>query len=51
MKTLNLNQMEKINGGVPLEEYCATLRMLLDNPDNNIDPFWYGYYCDSIRIE
>lgn len=50
MKTLELNQMEKINGGVTREEYCKTLRMLLDNPDNVLPDgdFWYQYYCVAI---
>lgn len=48
MKTLDLNQMEKINGGVSVEEYCKTLKMLMDNPENSLPDadFWYdGFGC------
>ena len=48
MKTLELNQMGKISGGVSLREYCATLKMLMGNPDNNIDPFFYEFFqCEQ----
>ncbi|MCF6168565.1 hypothetical protein [Lutibacter sp.] len=44
MKNLELKQMEKVNGGVTLEEYCSTLKMLIANPDNNLDPFFYNFF-------
>ena len=48
MKTLELNQMGKISGGVSVEEYCKTLKILMDNPDNYFPDaeFWYsGFGC------
>ena len=31
MKSLDFNQMEKVQGGVPIEEYCATLKAIAQN--------------------
>lgn len=31
MKKLSLNEMSKFSAGVPASEYCATLKMILEN--------------------
>jgi len=45
MKTLQLNQMEKFIGGIPVEQYCAELLMIINNGGGTPDSgFWYGFW-------
>jgi len=45
MKKLELKQMETFNGGVNVQEYCATLKMIMDNnPITESMLFFYDYF-------
>lgn len=45
MKTLQLNQMQKLQGGVTEQEYCATLKMIMDNNEvSESMEFFYQYH-------
>ncbi len=45
MKKLSLEKMEVIKGGVPLEEYCDTLSMIMcNNPISGaMENAWYTH--------
>ena len=49
MKTLELNQMEIIEGGVTKEQYCDTLGGMLLTGGYQGDEAWgwalFGHYC------
>jgi hypothetical protein len=48
MKTLELKQMETFNGGVTVQVYCATLKMIMDNnPITESMTFFYDYFSCS----
>lgn len=51
MKTLDLNQMEKLSGGVSVKEYCKTLNMIMDNNPITETMLWFSeaYGCDYFR--
>ena len=49
MKTLELNQMEVISGGVAEAEYCAELQMIIENGGGvpGVSEFFWAYHnCD-----
>ena len=43
MKKLEKQQMENTVGGVDLKTYCDTVRMILENPDNEVPADGAGY--------
>lgn len=51
MKTISFNQMERINGGVTVEEYCRTLNMIMDNNPitETMEFFSEAYGCAYFR--
>jgi len=59
MKTLSLEKMEKIEGGVPRAEYCATLgtiicnnpvtQLMADTWNSNCGAYGYSLPCKTIQ--
>jgi hypothetical protein len=59
MKKLDFEKMEKIEGGVPRDEYCATLGMIICNNtvndamanawNTNCGPYGYSLPCQTIN--
>lgn len=44
MKTLELNQMENLTGGVTEKQYCKTLLMIMENNEVTESMEWFYSY-------